>query len=634
MTEEFVPNIFAAHHLGYTQPGGVTPKDMDLDGSFSYSDVYDKLVGARDLDHAPRLGDAPLRCQVGCSVPFLIETKDNGLPSKILKLPVRAHTDETVKSLIWGMWVACGTNPFKHAPLMFREMRGDDMVLFKPNSCEYVLTKQQWTTSAFQCVDGFSSMQVKYDEDDDESFKRIQVGGPTTVGLKRKNKQGGLVIPATLAMVGIDQYDVAAVANMSATLNIDNPKQAGVDAVYTMVLVALSTVMRLPNELDDDWRVFASVGPVLFSNEPQHLHLTYADTVKVALNESLVALALGEHASGDFPVKYDGLAVHRAMHRLLPETRVQGHVDENGIQQDAPVSPAHDPDAIDVVLLGEKQKIPNTGAVVVNFVLHEFHYVYKQARKSFAERAEAAYLWRGCVLVNNKNIHFSSSSKDQANIMDALESLHVLNPDVIQQALRKYLINKRRTVVRVMKNIWGQQDDVRTGFRNMFAKFATQGICIFYTDANDVPDWAKEHKYREGYTEIPRGTKRGSTAAEPLVQYVKDLEGALAVASCDELCDALKDKLAADAKEQTTAFTPDIIARRLAHTLMQLEDETALQRMTGQEGEEVPELHPAPVLRIIAGHVRKKRKVQDMVDLLQVATNETPASDLGDQAGM
>jgi len=164
--------------------------------------------------------------------------------------------------------------------------------------------------------------------------------------------------------------------------------------------------------------------------------------------------------------------------------------------------------------------------------------------------------------------------------------------------------------------------------------FATQGICIFYTDPDDVPDWAKEHKYREGYTEIPRGTKRGSTAAEPLLKYVKDVDGALALASCDMLCQALKDKLAADAKEQTTAFTPDTIARRLAHTLMQLEDETALQRMTGQEGEEVPQLHPAPVLRIIAGHVRKKRKVQDMVDLLQVATNETPASDLGDRAEM
>ena len=394
MTEEFFPNVYAAHHLGYTLPGGVTPKDMDLDGETSYNLVYDKLVGARDLNHAKTLGDVPLRCQVGLSVPFRIETKDNGLPSKILKLPVRAHTDETVKSLIWGMWVACGTNPFKHAPLMFREMRGDDMVLFKPNSCEYVLTKQQWTTSAFQCVDGFSSMQVKYEEDDDESFRRIQVGGPTTVGLKRKNEQGGLVIPATLAMVGIDQYDVAAVANMSATLNIDNPKKAGVDAVYTMVLVALPTVEALPNEVDDDWRIFSSVAPVLFSNEPQHLHLTHADTVRVALNESLVALALGERASGDFPVKYDGLAVHRAKHGLLPETRVQGHVDDNGIQQDAPVSPLHDPNAIDVVLLGEKLKISNTGAVVVNFVLHEFHYVYKQARRNFAEREEAAYMWR------------------------------------------------------------------------------------------------------------------------------------------------------------------------------------------------------------------------------------------------
>ena len=99
MTEEFFPNVYAAHHLGYTLPGGVTPKDMDLDGETSYNLVYDKLVGARDLDHALRLGEAPLRCQVGCSVPFRIETKDNGLPSKILKLPVRAHTDETVTSL-------------------------------------------------------------------------------------------------------------------------------------------------------------------------------------------------------------------------------------------------------------------------------------------------------------------------------------------------------------------------------------------------------------------------------------------------------------------------------------------------------------------------------------------------------
>ena len=156
-------------------------------------------------------------------------------------------------------------------------------------------------------------------------------------------------MPCTLAMVGIDQYDEVAVANMSATLNIDIPKKAGVDAVYTMVLVALPTVERLPNELDDDWRVYGSVGPVLFSNEPQHLHLTHADTVKVALNESLVALALGEHASGDFPVKYDGLAVHRAKYKLVPETRVQGHVDDNGIQQDVPVSPSHDPNAIDVV---------------------------------------------------------------------------------------------------------------------------------------------------------------------------------------------------------------------------------------------------------------------------------------------
>ena len=168
----------------------------------------------------------------------------------------------------------------------------------------------------------------------------------------------------------------------------------------------------------------------------------------------------------------------------------------------------------------------------------------------------------------------------------------------------------------------------------MFAKFATQGICIFYTDADDVPDWAKEHKYREGYTEIPRGTKRGSKAAEPLVQYVKDVEGALAVASCAELCDALKEKLAADAKEQTTAFTPDTIARRLAHTLMQLEDETALQRMTGQEAEEAPTLHPALVLGIIAGHIRKKRKTQDMVEMLQVAKDETPASEAGDRAEM
>ena len=286
MMEKFVPTICAAHPLGYTQPGGVTPKDMDLDGETSYNLVYDKLVGARDLDHAAGLGDAALCCQVGCSVPFRIETKDNGLPSKILKLPVRAHTDETVKSLIWGMWVACGTNPFKHAPLMFRVMRGDDMVLFKPNSCELVLSKQEWTTSAFQCVDGFSSMQVKHAEDDDESFKRIQVGGPATVGLKRANEQGGLVIPCTLAMVGIDQYDVAAVANMSATLDIDNPKKAGVDAVYTMVLVALPTVEQLPNELADDWRIYGSTAPVLFSNEPQHLHLTHADTVKVARRSS------------------------------------------------------------------------------------------------------------------------------------------------------------------------------------------------------------------------------------------------------------------------------------------------------------------------------------------------------------
>jgi hypothetical protein len=216
---------------------------------------------------------------VGCSVPFRIETKDNGLPNKIVKLPVRAHTDETVMSLRWGMWVACGKNPFKHAPLMFREMRGDDMVLFKPNSCEYVLSKQKWTTSAFQCVDGFSSMQVKYDQDDDESFKRIHVGGPATVGLKRANEQGGLVMPCTLAMVGVDKCDEAAVANMSATLNIDIPKKAGVDAVYTMVLVALPTVERLPNELDDDWRIYGSTGPVLFSNEPQYLHLSHTRTL-------------------------------------------------------------------------------------------------------------------------------------------------------------------------------------------------------------------------------------------------------------------------------------------------------------------------------------------------------------------
>ena len=133
--------------------------------------------------------------------------------------------------------------------------------------------------------------------------------------------------------------------------------------------------------------------------------------------------------------------------------------------------------------------------------------------------------------------------------MDALESLNVLNPEVIQVALRNYLINKRRTVVRVMKNIRAQQDDVRSGFSKMFAKFALQGICIFYTDADDVPDWAKEHKYREGYTEIREGHTRGSTAAGPHVKYVKDVKEALAVASCDMLCQALKDKLAAYAKE-------------------------------------------------------------------------------------
>jgi hypothetical protein len=143
MGEEFFPNVFGAPHLGYTQAGGVTAKDIDLDGESSYKGVFDKLVGARFLNHATTLGDAPLRCQVGCSVPFCIETKDNGLPNKIVKLPVRAHTCETVKSLSWGMWVACGKNPFKHAPLMFRVMRGDDMVLFKPNSCELVLSKQE-----------------------------------------------------------------------------------------------------------------------------------------------------------------------------------------------------------------------------------------------------------------------------------------------------------------------------------------------------------------------------------------------------------------------------------------------------------------------------------------------------------
>ena len=52
MGEEFFPNVFCAHHLGYTQPGGVNRKDMDLDGSSSYNLVYDKLVGARDLNHA------------------------------------------------------------------------------------------------------------------------------------------------------------------------------------------------------------------------------------------------------------------------------------------------------------------------------------------------------------------------------------------------------------------------------------------------------------------------------------------------------------------------------------------------------------------------------------------------------
>jgi hypothetical protein len=114
--------------------------------------------------------------------------------------------------------------------------------------------------------------------------------------------------------------------------------------------------------------------------------------VKVALNESLVALALGEQVSGDFPVKYDGLAVHRKTYTFLPETRVQGDVDANGIQQDVSVSPSHDPNAIDVVLLGEKVKIANTGLVVIKIQVHEFHYVYKQARKDFCERPEAAYL--------------------------------------------------------------------------------------------------------------------------------------------------------------------------------------------------------------------------------------------------
>ena len=56
--------------------------------------------------------------------------------------------------------------------------------------------------------------------------------------------------------------------------------------------------------------------------------------------------------------------------------------------------------------------------------------------------------------------------------------------------------------------------------------------------------------------------------------------------------------------------------------------------MTGQAAEEAPELHPAPVMGIIVDHMRKKRKTQDMVEMLQVANDETPASEAGDRAEM
>ena len=56
--------------------------------------------------------------------------------------------------------------------------------------------------------------------------------------------------------------------------------------------------------------------------------------------------------------------------------------------------------------------------------------------------------------------------------------------------------------------------------------------------------------------------------------------------------------------------------------------------MTGQAAQEALVLHPALVLGIIAGHIRKKRKTQDMVEMLQVANDETPASEAGDRAEM
>ena len=632
--EKFAPTICAAHPLGYTQPGGVTPKDKNVTGTLSPHDEFHNIAGARNLDHAGKMGGAPLLFSAGTTIPFLLETEYNALANRMIKVPVRAHTTETAKHLQHGMWVYCGKKPLTSDPLMFDTMEGDNMVLIKPNGCDLVLTKATWTTSAFQCLDGFASMQVKHDQENASGYKMIHVGGPVTVGMIRKKGQGGLCITATIGMIGVDQHDVEAVAEMSPTLDTDISRLTYRDTVHTMLLVPLPGTHD-QKESNSGWRLRSIESTsVLMSNKPRHLHLTYADTAVVTLHEALLAMACGDalHALC-VPLAF-GIAAHSTRYKLELETRVQGDVDSSGIQHYVPESPSQHPNAIDVVLLGKKSRIANTCEMVIQVIVHELHYVFQDAREAFSTHHEPAYLWRGCVLVNNMQIHFGSSHTEQTNIIDALKSLNVVNCEVIQEALRAHLNEKRSCVMRLMNTIRDRAGNTKAGYNAMFAKFATQGICIFHDNANEVPDWAKEPRFRKGRMVDPtRGDGMASVGPTP-PQVQLEHAGALPVATCAELCDALKDKLAEDALEQTTAFAPEGIARRLCHTLMQLEDRDALQRMTGQAAEEAPELHPAPVMGIIVDHMRKKRKTQDMVEMLQVANDETPASEAGDRAEM